>query len=190
MSAIVFDGQQEGERILYEIHPHRMTKYLAITRIILLALSLFIVVLLTAGVVPAVAPILRVSGLVMSVLLIAVSVWWNGKVYDQSKTYITDRRIMRFEMVSPFFQAKRSLFWNEALKAKGYAPNYVYRLLGIGTVEVTPHMDQHEDVIITDVRYFEDIANYIDKILYTFKQTPSAIADLKPFIAKPRWKRG
>lgn len=189
MSTIVFDGQQEGERILYEIHPDRISKYLAITRVVLLALALFIVLLLTAGVAPAIAPMLRLGGFVVMAILIAVSLWWNGKVYDQSKTFITDRRIMRFEMVSPFFQAKRSLFWNEALKAKGYAPNMLYRSLGIGVVEVTPHMDQHEDIIITDCAYFEDIANYIDKILYTFKQTPSAITDLKPFIPKPRWQR-
>lgn len=189
MTTIVFDGQQEGERILYEIRPDRISKYLAITRVVFLALGLFTVLLLTAGVALAIAPILRLGGFVVMAILIGVSVWWNGKVYDNSKTYITDRRIMRFEMVSPFFQAKRSLFWNEALKAKGYAPNILYRNLGIGVVEVAPHMDQHEDIIITDCAYFEDIANYIDKILYTFKQTPSAITDLKPFIPKPRWQR-
>ncbi len=190
MTTIVFDGQQEGERILYEIRPDRISKYLAITRIVLLALGLFIVLLLTAGIAPTLASILRLGGFVVSTILIAVSVWWNGKVYTLSKTYITDRRIMRVTPVSPFFQAKRSLFWNEALKAKGYAPNILYRFLGIGTVEVAPHMDQHEDIIITDCAYFEDIANYIDKILYTFKQTPSAIADLKPFIPKRRGQRG
>lgn len=190
MSTIVFDGQQEGERILYEIHPHPVAKYLAIGRIILLAVGLFVVLLLTAGVAPVFAPILRVSGLVISVLLIAGSIWWNSKVYDQSKTYITDRRIMRFEVVSPFFQTKRSLFWSETLKAKGYAPNFFYRMLGVGTVEVKPHMSEHEDVIVTDVAYFEDTANYIDKILFTFKNKPAEVALIKPFIAKLRWHRG
>lgn len=189
MSTIVFDGQQEGELILYEIRPHVISKYIAIGRVVLLGLGLFIVLLMTAGVAPVIAPILRLGGFVVMIILIAISVWWNGKVYGLSKTYITDRRIMRVTAVSPFFQAKRSLFWNEALKAKGYAPNILYRSLGIGTVEVAPHMDQHEDIIITDCAYFEDLANYIDKILYTFKQTPSGIASLKPFIPLPRGHR-
>ncbi len=190
MNTIIFDGQQEGERILYEIHPHPIAKYLAIGRIILLALSLFFVLLLTAGVAPAFATLLRITGLAMSLLLIAASVWWNGKVFDQSKTYITDRRIMRFEVVSPFFQTKRSLFWSEALKSKGFSPNFFYRSLGIGTVEVAPQMSEHEDVIVTDVSYFEDIANYIDKILFTFKNKPTEVPLIKPFIPKPRGQRG
>lgn len=55
MNSIIFDGQQEGERILYEIHPHLISKYIAIGRVVLLALGLLIVLLLTAGVAPAVS---------------------------------------------------------------------------------------------------------------------------------------
>jgi len=43
-----------------------------------------------------------------------------------------------------------------------------------------------EDVRITDVYYFEDLANYIDKILFTFKNTPAEVANLKPFVPKPK----
>lgn len=189
MKIIMFDGQQEGELILYEIRPHVISKYIAIGRVVLLGLGLFIVLLMTAGVAPAIAPILRLGGFVVMMILIAVSVWWNGKVYGLSKTFITDRRIMRVTPVSPFYQAKRSLFWNEALKAKGYAPNIIYRSLGIGTVEVAPHMDQHEDIIISDCAYFEDLANYIDKILFTFKNKPDEVSFLKPFIPKPHGLR-
>lgn len=189
MSSIVFDGQQEGERILHELRPHPIAKYLAITRGVLLSLSLVFVLLIIASVARGAAGILTSIGIVVGLILIAASVWWNTKVYGQSRTYITDRRIMRFDVVSPFYQTKRSLFWNEALKAKGYAPNLLWRMLGIGTVEVSPHMDQHEDVIIPNVAYFEDLANYIDKILFTYKQNASTIADFKPFIPKPRWHR-
>lgn len=190
MSTIVFDGQQEGERILYELRPHPIAKYLAIARGILLSLGLVLVLVIIASVVPTVHGILTTIGIILGLFLVAASVWWNTKVYGQSRTYITDRRIMRFDVVSPFFQTKRALFWNEALKAKGYAPNLLWRILGIGTVEVSPHMDQHEDVVVPNVAYFEDLANYIDKILFTYKQTTSALADSKPFIAKPRGHRG
>lgn len=189
MSAIAFDGQQEGERILYELHPHQIAKYLAILRGILLSLGLVLVLLIIASVVPTIAAILTTIGVILGLFLTCASVWWNNKVYGQSRTYITDRRIMRFDIVSPFYQTKRSLFWHEALKAKGYAPNFFYRILGIGTVDVAPHMDAHEDVVIPNVAFFEDIANYIDKILFIYKQNASNIADFKPFIPKPRGQR-
>ncbi len=190
MATIVFDGQQEGERILYELRPHPIAKYFAIARGMLLAVGLLVVLLITGSVAPQIAGLLTTIGVILALLLILATLWWNGKVYGQSRTYITDRRIMRFEVVSPFYVTKRSLFWSEALKAKGYAPNYVFRLLGIGTVEVAPHMDTHENVVIPNVAYFEDLANYIDKILFTYKQTPQALAGFKPFIAKPRGQRG
>lgn len=190
MSSIIFDGQQEGERILYELRPHPIAKYFAITRGVLLAVGLLVVFLITGSIAPQIAGLLTTIGVVLALFLILATLWWNTKVYGQSRTYITDRRIMRFDVVSPFYQTKRSLFWGEALKAKGWAPNLLSRMLGIGTVEVAPHMDQHEDVVVPNVAYFEDIANYIDKILFTYKQTPQALADFKPFIPKPRWQRG
>ena len=190
MNTIIFDGQQEGERVLYELRPHPIAKYFAIGKGILLAVVLLAVLLMISSVAPQVSSLLRLMGVIIAITLTAASLWWNNKVYGQSRTYITDRRIMRFDVVSPFYLTKRSLFWNEALKAKGYAPNLLSRMLGIGTVQVAPHMDQHEDVVVPSVAYFEDIANYIDKILFTYKQTPSALADFKPFIPKPRGQRG
>lgn len=189
MSTIVFDGQQEGERILYELRPHYLAKYLAIARGVVISLALMLVLVIIASVVPTVRGILTTIGIILGLVLVGASVWWNTKVYGQSRTYVTDRRIMRFDVVSPFWETKRALFWNEALKAKGYAPNVLWRMLGIGTVEVSPHMDQHEDVVVPHVAYFDDLANYIDKILFTYKQTPQALADFNAFIPRPRWKR-
>lgn len=190
MSTIVFDGQQAGERILYELRPHPLVKYLAIAKMVLLSLVLLVILFMISSAIQQATLLLRMLGGIIAVILTTGSLWWNHTVYGRSVAYITDRRIMRFDIVSPFFTTKRSLFWNEALKAKGYAPSMLYRILGIGTVEIAPHMDQHEDVVVPSVAYYEDIANYIDKILFTYKQSPSALSDFKPFVPKPRWRRG
>jgi hypothetical protein len=92
--------------------------------------------------------------------------------------------------VSPFFVTKRALFWNEALKAKAYASNIFFRSFKIGTIDVEPQLAEHEDVRVTDVYYFEDLANYIDKILFTFKNKPEDIASIKPFVPKVKGQRG
>ena len=54
--------------------------------------------------------------------------WWNNLIAREDRTYLTDRRIIRFEVVTPFFKTKRALFWNEAMKAKGYAQNLIAKL--------------------------------------------------------------
>jgi len=184
-----FDGQQEGERILYTITPHAIHKYLAIARLIFLAVFFFIVLWVIGGIVPAMTMTFRFTGFLLAIILLIVGYWWNLTVFKKSRSYITDRRIIRFDVVSPFFMTKRALFWNEALKAKAYASNIFFRSLKIGTIDVEPQLAEHEDVRITDVYYFEDLANYIDKILFTFKNTPAEIANMKPFVPKSKGQR-
>ncbi len=189
MQVQIFDSQQEGEQILYECRPHVLSMYVAIGKTVLLSAVLFGVVWLIGSIVSGVASILRAVGLTAAFLLSCAGIWWNHTVYARSKTYLTDRRIVRLEVVSPFFQTKRSLFWSEALKTKAFAPNLLYRFLKIGTVVVEPHLSDREDVRVTDVYYFEDLGNYIDKILYTVKNAPSELSSLHAFIPKPRGQR-
>jgi uncharacterized membrane protein YgcG len=184
-----FDGQQEGERILYTVTPHAIHKYLAVARLVFLALFFFVVLWVIGGIVPAATTILRVAGFVLAVILLVVGYWWNLMVFKKSRTYITDRRIIRFDVVSPFFTTKRALFWNEALKAKAYTSNIFFRSFKIGTIDVEPQLAEHEDVRVTDVYYFEDLANYIDKILFTFKNKPADVSAIKPFVPKAKGQR-
>ncbi len=189
MEKLFFDGKQTDERVLYAIAPHPFAKNLAIGRIVLLAIFFFVVLSLIGSVVPAAGGALRTAGAIVSVLLLSVGIWWNHVAYVNDRTYITDRRIIRFDTVSPFFQTKRALFWNEALKAKAYSRNILFRYLKIGTVEVEPLLGEKENVIVSDVYYFEDLANYVDKILFTFKNKPTEIAQIEPFVPKPRGQR-
>ncbi len=184
-----FDGQQEGERVLYVVTRHPLAQQLAIARTIFLSLFLYLMFLMIGFVVPSAAGILQITSIVLAMVLLGAGTLWNRKVFAQDKTYITDRRIIRFDVVSPFFMTKRALFWNEALKAKAYSPNLLYRTMKIGTIDVEPQLAEHEDVRVTDVYYFEDLANYIDKILFTFKNSPGEIAGLKPFVPKAKGQR-
>lgn len=189
MDEIVFEGQQTGERVLCEIRAHEFSKYIAVAKIIFLSLFFYLVLSMISSVVVQAAALLKSAGLIFSLLLLIIGIWWNITVYSKDRTYITDRRIIRFDVVSPFFKTKRALFWNEALKAKGYAPNLLYRAFKIGTIAVEPIMGEKENIVVTDVYYFEDLANYIDKILFTFKNKPTEIDTIQPFIPKPRGQR-
>lgn len=189
MNEIIFEGQQSDERVLYTIIPHEMTKRLATLRNLVLAILLFLVFLVFAAVIPTITSVALVGGIVVAGGFFLATVWWNKIVYERAKAYITDRRIIRFEQSTPFVTTKRTLFWNEVLKAKAYAPNLLYRMFRIGIVEIEPNNVEHEDVTIHNVRYFEDLANYIDKILFTFKNKPGDLGDLRPFVPKPRGQR-
>lgn len=186
---IQFDGQQTDERILYVVTPHQFAKYVALIRLVFLAVFFFLILQLIASVVAEVAAPVRLASVVLTGILLVVGFWWNQTVYGKSKTYITDRRIIRFEVMTPFFTTKRALFWNEALKAKGYAPNVFWKMLKIGRVDVQPQLAEGEDVLVHDVYMYDEVANYIDKIIFTFKNKPAEVASISPFVPKPKGKR-
>ncbi len=185
-----FDGQQSDEQILYELRPHAFARNLNFAKVIALAFFFCWMIFIIAGIVPVYATLLKVIAILSSILLTIIGVWWNQTVFAKSVTYITDRRIYRFDIVSPFFTNKRALFWTEALKAKGYQTNFIYRMMNIGSLQVLPQAAEHDDVSVPNVYMYEDVANYIDKILFTIKNNPKDIADFKPFVAKGKGKRG
>lgn len=188
-AGIHFDGQQSDERILYVIMTHPLSRYIALIRWLFFPFLLFFVLQFIARLAPDFSTLLRMSSFfVLGVLCILVFLW-NRKVYTQSKTFITDRRIVRFKVVSPLLTSKRMLFWNEVLKAKAHRKNFFWHLFNVGMVRVEPQLTDKEEVFVSDVPFYEDVANYIDKIIFTVKNKPQDIALLQTFIAKKKGKR-
>lgn len=187
--AIEFDGQQTGERILATLTPYPGGKYFSLGLLMLAMLVVFVILISVASYVTA--PMWTVGPVLFCLCLAVVIIgfWWNISYFGKTRTYLTDRRIVRFEAATPFTTTKRSLFWNEVLKTKAYASNMWLRIFRIGQVVVEPQLSQSENIIIRDVYLYDDVANYMDKILYLFKNKPEDIASLNHFVPKPRGKR-
>jgi len=185
---IVFDGQQTDERILFTISPHPIAKTVAIVKIIAVALIFFIILFIVASS-TSFSVILRLIGFILAAVVSILGVIWSSYLEKTDRAYITDRRIIRFETITPVLKTKRALFWNEALKAKAFAPSFFSKMLGVGQVVIEPQLSGAENVIIKNVSYYEDLANYIDKILFIFKSKPEDIQTIKPFIPKPKGQR-
>jgi hypothetical protein len=106
-----------------------------------------------------------------------------------ARIYVTGRRIIFFEPVTPVYTRQRALFWTEALKAKAYPDSFLGQIFSLHILTVEPQAGSSKDVTIRNVWYAHDLANYIDKILYTVKNTPNEVSSLKPFVAKPKGHR-
>ena len=77
----------------------------------------------------------------------------------------------------------------------------LWKQLAIGNVVVharTPARNDNEfgpagmtadDIELNDVYYYRDLGNYIDKILFTYKQKPREMDEIRPFVPKPRGER-
>jgi hypothetical protein len=200
-TANTFYGQQEGERILYLVRPHHLALIQNLVKVygatsIVLAMFLLLEFQISGKWGP-----LTFVGLLLAVIVMVIGSYIARTGYQRNKTYITDRRIIRFEPTNLFATNTRSLTWDEVVKVKTYPLNFLLKQLAIGNVvvharttirpieEEKPSVVTVDDIEMKNVYYYRDLGNYIDKILFTYKRKPKEIDLIKPFIAKPRGQR-
>jgi predicted membrane protein len=194
-----FFGKQEGERILYVVKPHPLSLIFKLLKIYLIAIAVF-AVLAILGTQLVFLDLFLLGGVVVAVVIAIVGTKVVTDYQKRDIAYITDRRLMRFEPTTLFATNPRSLTWDEVVKVKTYPPNAIWKQLAIGNVVVharTPaRPDEHaqgavaaDDIELKDVYYYKDLGNYIDKILFTYKQKPKEMETIHAFVPKPRGER-
>ena len=187
-----FYGRQEDEKILYVVHPHPLAITVNLVKIYLISAAVFIVLVVLGSQIPSFSSLFFIFGLILAIVMVIVGTKIVSDYQKREIAYITDRRLIRFEPTTLFATNSRTLTWDEVVKVKTYPPNFVWKQLAIGNVVVhsrTPEGGAADDIQLTDVYYYKDLGNYIDKILFTYKQKPKDIALIHPFIPKPKGER-
>ena len=195
-----FFGKQTDERILYVVKPHPISTTFKLVWIYIIALVVFIVLAVLGSQIPAVTGLFITGGLILAVIMIIVGTKITVDYAARDIAYITDRRLIRFEPTTLFATNPRSLTWDEVVKVKTYPPNFFWKQLAIGNVVVharTPARPDDfghgevmaDDIQLSDVYYYRDLGNYIDKILFTYKQKPREMEEIRSFVPKPRGER-
>ena len=194
-----FFGKQEGERILYVVKPHPLSLVFKLLKIYLIAIAVF-AVLAILGTQLVLLDLFILGGLVLAIIIAVVGTKVVTDYQKRDMAYITDRRLMRFDPTTLLATSPRSLTWDEVVKVKTYPPNALWKELAIGNVivhartparpdERAPGAIAADDIELKDVYYYKDLGNYIDKILFTYKQKPKEMENIHAFIPKPRGER-
>lgn len=195
-----FFGRQENEKILYVVRPHGLALTFTLIKIYFISFLVLVVLIVLGTQIKVLAPFFYLGGTILSILILLFGSKLISDYRKREIGYITDRRIVRFEPTTLFATNSRTLTWDEVVKVKTYPPNMIWKQLAIGNVVIharTParpdelgHGDiMADDIILNDVYYYRDLGNYIDKILFTYKQRPKEMDEIRPFIAKPRGER-
>jgi hypothetical protein len=186
-----FNGQQTDEVILYEIRPHWTRKAFAGFRALVIIFTGIFAAYFLRNFIGSDPRYTFTFGVIISLITGGVYFGWALFKANRAKAFITDRRFVRLEPAFPTFLVQRSLFWTEVLKVKSFSPNMLFRYLKIGGLIIQPIMSESgkEDVRVEHVFYYGDLANYIDKIMYTVKTKPAEIGDIRPFVPKKAGER-
>jgi len=182
-----FPGQQEDERILYVIRPH-MTAPVIVLLKILAAVFVFTLCIWFLPKLSVVMDMQRQVQIILGIILTGVLYAWY-RFSSSTISYITDRRLIRFDSRPPLSKRRRALFWTEVAKAKAFSENSFLRLLKVGSIELRAKVNSEENVIVENVYYFDDLVNYIDKLLHLTHANPLELKEVKPFVLKPTGQR-
>lgn len=194
-----FFGKQEGERILFVVRPHPLSLTFKLLKIYVVALAVFVVLAILGTQLLSLVLFLT-AGAVIALLIVILGTKIVTDYQSRDIAYITDRRLMRFEPTTLVATNPRSLTWDEVVKVKTYPPNAIWKQMAIGNVvlhartpiradENIPGAVSADDIELRDVYFYKDLGNYIDKILFTYKQKPKEMEDIRAFVPKPRGER-
>lgn len=197
-----FFGKQDGEKILYVVRPHRISLVFKLAQIYLIALAVFVVFVILGS---QIAPMRSfvIIGLIVALLIALIGSKVVTNYQERDIAYITDRRLVRFEPTTLVATNSRSIAWDEVVKVKTFPPNMLWKELAIGNVSVHSRSSMRDylpdekkfydvsvdDIELRDVYLYKDMGNYIDKILFTYKQRPKEMDTIRPFIPKPKGER-
>jgi hypothetical protein len=195
-----FYGRQEDEKILYVVRPHVLATIFSLLKVFFIALTIGLVLVILGTQVGIFGKFFIFAGIVLFLLICLAGAKIILNWQAREIAYITDRRIIRFEPTTLFATNFRTLTWDEVVKVKTYPPNFLWKQLAIGSVVVharTPVKLEGsgsgdimaDDIELKDVYYYRDLGNYIDKILFTYKQRPKDIDLIRPFVPKPKGQR-
>jgi hypothetical protein len=194
-----FFGKQEGERILFVVKPHPLSLTFKLLKIYVIALAVFVVLAILGTQLLSLGLFLT-AGAIIALLIVIFGTKIVTDYQSRDIAYITDRRLMRFEPTTLVATNPRSLTWDEVVKVKTYPPNAIWKQLAIGNVvlhartpiradENIPGAVSADDIELRDVYFYKDLGNYIDKILFTYKQKPKEMEAIRAFVPKPRGER-
>lgn len=195
-----FFGKQTGERILYVVRPHHLASSFNLLKIYVISLAVFVAFFFLGSQLQSFSSLFFTIGVVISAVMMAVGTKLVRNYQGREVAYITDRRLVRFEPTTFVATNSRAITWDEVVKVKTYPPNFLWKQFAIGNVVVharTPsrsdalgHSDaMADDIELRDVFYYRDLGNYIDKILFIYKQKPREMDEIRPFVPRPRGER-
>ena len=188
-SGVPFPGQQDGERILYVVEPHWLGGVWVSLRVIAVAAAIVAVFYASLAMGAEFSVEWQVRVYLLIALCTVIGIWTMSHSAMSCRTFITDRRIVRVDSFVPLYKRRRALFWNEVVKTKSYAPNLLFRVLHVGTVSIRPNFSGDEDVLMPFTYLHDDMASYIDKITFIYRNKPGEMDAVREFVAKPRGQR-
>lgn len=192
---IRFPGQATDERILYVGREAKIMLYARLIFVVVAALVL-------TGVGLAILEVLgsfigsAANGIFFLILLLGIvfggiGLWWVDTTWKKSVFIFTNRRLTKFIYVTPWNRYNLSVTLDMIEDTGAYTKGYFRALFKIGTFTARSAAGNREEkyFFVDNVEHGEDLANYVNKLLFIFKHEVAKLETLRPFISAKSGER-
>jgi len=184
-----FPGQASDERILYVGRESAIMLYLRLAFVFVAALMLTAVAMLIISTLSNFlgnpVTILSLTALILGFLFGMIGAWWMYTTWKKSIFVITNRRLTKFIYVTPWNRYNLSVTLDMIEDTGAYSRGYFQALLHIGTFTARSAAGNREEkyFFVDNVEHGEDLANYVNKVLFMFKHDVSKLDTFRPFVS-------
>lgn len=180
-----FPGMNTGEKILFITRESPVMQrlrlvFLAVMVAVFTGLGLLLVNILRLMV--AWSSWLQVPLFTVAGVMFLVGLWWISETYRKSVFIITTRRLTKIIYTTPFTWYQFSLGLDEIQDTGSYSSSYVEAMFGLGYFVARSGAAAIKNFKIVNITFAQDLHNYVNKLLYTFKHHPDKVDLFRPFI--------
>lgn len=180
-----FPGMNTGERILFitrESETLEKFRFISLTLVTIAILGLgWMLLSLLSSLLP-IATMLKLPLVVLAGLFVIGGWWWNNETHRKSVFIITSRRLTKIIYTTPFTWYQFSLGLDEIEDTGSYGSSYFEALFGLGYFVARSGAAAIKNFKIVNITFAQDLHNYVNKLLFTFKHNPDKVIYFRPFI--------
>ena len=188
-----FPGQAKDEKILYVTRESKALLYLRLMMVVLVSLTLFMAGFILPDLLEMFGGVVvnwvRLGVFGLSVVFLVVGGWWIYSLWRKSIFILTNRRLTKFIYTTPWNRYNLSLSLDRVVDTGSYARGYFQALLGVGTFTARSSAGNRQEkyFYIENVHQFEDLANYVNKVLFVYTRDVDKLDSFRPFLP---WLKG
>ncbi len=182
---ITFPGQHSDEKILFVTREGRIMLWLRWFSVAFVGFMLFLLQFLLirfANQFLNIPSSLSFSVTALIITGIVFAFWWYWILWKKSLFIITTRRLTKFIYTTPFTRYQLSLGLDRIVDTGAYQKNYLQAFTNLGYFVARSAAGNIKNFKIINISFYEDLHNYVNKLLFTFNKEKEKLDKFRPFI--------
>ena len=194
-----FPGQSSDEKILYVTREHKFFLYLRLFFVVVVSLSILLAVIFFANFFSkafneGIAGRVILITILIMIAFAVIGSFWVYSLWQKSIAILTTKRLMKFIYTTPVNRYNMSLPLDMIVDTSCNSKGFFQSFLKIGTL--TARSSASSSGVATDdpvrvnkkyfylenIKYSEDLQQYLNKILGVLHRDPAGLNNFRPFI--------